>query len=274
VKYYSTDVERELSPERLGIAADLVGYQFRLWCACAKHENGGIVRDCRRWSENRWRWLAGITKRTIRRLLARGLVRWLGDHLVVLDFNAYGLAVLQQRRLEGAKSVKRRWDRHRSPTRSPNTKDRSATGDPVGDRSGPPPPAQRSASSSSPAIEVVEAGGGRLPDGTWERIWAELPNRRPYWKPKAREAIEAVVVPDQVVEFLDFLTSGKRTPSWKRSPPTPLTIAEDFRSRRRPPAAARKTAPTTKEQLPSRDQIRAGWDQVVDRSRPRKETGT
>jgi hypothetical protein len=273
VKYYSTDVDRELSPQRLGIAADLVGYQFRLWCACAKEENGGIVRDCRRWSENRWRWLAGISKRTIRRLLTRGLVRWLGDHLVVLDFNTYGVAALQQRRSEAANAAKRRWSRHAGRIAGGNAKDRSGTGDPVGDRSGPPGQAQRSASSSSPAIEVVEAGGGGLPDGTWERIWAELPNRRSYWKPKAREAIEAVVVPDQVLEFLDFLTSAKKTASWKRSPPTPLTIAEDFRSRR-PPAARKAPGPAPAKQEPSRDQIRAGWAEVVDRSRPRKETGT
>ncbi|MFL5381279.1 MAG: hypothetical protein ACJ8GN_02010 [Longimicrobiaceae bacterium] len=272
MRYYSEDVEVELSPERLALEADLVGYHFRLKCACAKHENSGIVRDCKRWSENRWRWLAGISKRTIRRLQKAGLVRWLDDHLVVLGFNTYGVAALQQRRSEAANAAKRRWSRHAGRNAGGNAKDRSPTGDPPGDRSGPPANAQRSASSSSPAIEVVEAGGGRLPDGTWERIWAELPNRRSYWKPKARAAIEAVVVPDEVLEFLEFLNTGKRTSSWKRSPPTPLTIAEDFRSRRRPPAA-RKAAPTKTDE-PSRDQIRASWSQVVDRSRPRKETGS
>jgi hypothetical protein len=281
MRFYSIDVERELSAERLEIPADLVGHHLRLQCAAARLEAfDGAIRDCRRWSENRWRWLAGICKRTIRRLERKRLVRWDGDHLIVEQFNSYGIAALQQRRCEASKAAKRRWQRDASRTAGRTAggtaKDRSATGDPTGDRSGSPPTSAPAKPSSS-SIEVVEAGGGGgLPDGVWERIWAELPNRRSYWRSKAREAIEAVVVPDEVLHFLDFLDSGKKSRSWQKSPPTPLMIASDYRDRRRAPPAARaksKDDRTPSPQLPSRAEIKASWTAVVNRSRVGKETG-
>jgi hypothetical protein len=272
MRYYSIDVERELSPERMGVRADLVGYHLRLQFACAKHENGGIVRDCRRWSENRWRWLAGVSKRTIRRLLTHGFVRWLGDHLLVVDFNSYGLAVLQQRRSLASNLAKSRWSRHAARIATGNAKDRSSSGDPGGDRSGRSPIATAKPSSSS-SIEVVHVGGGGLPDGVWERIWSELPNRRGYWKKGAREAIEAVVVPDEVGAFLEFLNRGNQSRSWKASPPTPLTIASEFRERRRPPAARKRAPAPPGPRLPSKAEIRASWATAANRSRG-KETGS
>lgn len=274
MKYYSIDAERELSAERLELPADLVGHHLRLQFACAVHECvGGMIRDCRRWSDNRWRRL-GLTKRTIRRLEKAGLVRWLDNHLLTHGFNGYGLQVLLERRVHASNIAKVRWSRHAARSPAGNAKDRSPLGD-LGDRSGRPPIATAKASSSSSSIEVVDAGGGGLPDGVWERIWAELPNTRSYWQGKARQAIEAVVVPDEVAAFLDFLNHGKKTKGWQRSPPTPLTIASDFRDRRRPPPAARtKSNRTQPRQLPSRDDIRASWAGVVNRSRTGKETGT
>jgi hypothetical protein len=262
MKYYSVDVERELRPERLEIPPDLVGYHLRLQFACCLSENAGIVRNCRRWSETRWRHFAGLTKRTLRRLEARHLIRWVDDDLEVADFNSYGLIALQQRRMDGAKSAKLRWSGSRSPigspNGSPNAKDRSALGDPGADRSAGPKIAAAKPSSSS-SIEVVEAGGGGLPDGVWEQIWAELPNRRGYWKKGARQAIEAVVVPTEVVAFLDFLNRAKQSRSWKASPPTPLTIASEFRDRRAPPAARKRAPQQPGPRVPSRAEIRATW---------------
>ena len=278
MRFYSVDVEWELTPQRLELPADLLGHHLRLQFACAHLELfGGIIRNCRRWSEVRWRSLAGVAKRTLRRLERSQLVSWIGDDLVVARFNSYRIADLQQRRCDGSKYAKRRWSGHRSPNGSPNAKDLGSKNDPGGDRSRPPATATADPSSSS--IEVVEAGGGRgLPDGEWERIWAELPNRRSYWREKARAAIEAVVVPEEVVDFLDWLTSGKKTPSWRKSPPTPLMIASDYSDRRRSPPG-RKSRPEAqqperqRERLPSRAEIRATWDAVVNRSRT-KETGS
>lgn len=259
MRYYSIDAERELRPERLEIPADLVGYHLRLQCACALAEAfEGRIGDCRRWSENRWRHLAGVSKRTLRRLERWRQVRWEGDDLVVVNFNNYGVAALQQRRCEARKAAKSRWSRYAGRNAGGNAKDRSTTGDPGADRSARPEIATAKPSSSS-SIEVVEAGGGGLPDGVWEQIWAELPNRRGYWKKGARQAIEAVVVPTEVVAFLDFLNRAKQSRSWKASPPTPLTIASEFRDRRAPPAARKRAPQQPGPRVPSRAEIRATW---------------
>jgi hypothetical protein len=273
MRYYSIDAKRELELERLEVRADLRGHHLALQCACAFYEHvGGLIKNCRRWSDNRWRHFAGLTKRTLRRLEGAGLVRWIDDHLLTQEFNEYGLQVQLERRFRFRKSAKLRWsgDAHRTQHR--NAKDRSATGDPGGDRSGRVPIATAKPSSSS-SIEVVDAGGGGLPDGVWERIWSELPNRRGYWKRGAREAIEAVVVPSEVGVFLEFLNRGNQSRSWKASPPTPLTIASEFRERRRPPATRKRATEPTGPRVPSRAEIRATWEDVAKRSRG-KETGT
>jgi hypothetical protein len=128
----------------------------------------------------------------------------------------------------------------------------------------PPPTPSRGEGGGLRSNGEGPEGGGGLPDGTWEAIWRELPNKRGYWERRARKELEAVlVVPEEVPLFLEWLNRKKHTRSWEQSPPTPPAVALEYIERRRKPARAADT-PKRRATDPDRAQIRASWAGVAE----------
>lgn len=62
MQWLNVSVETLQRPDFTAAVPSEIGIWLRLACYCAHQENGGTIRDCRRWSDRQWLIAAGVTK--------------------------------------------------------------------------------------------------------------------------------------------------------------------------------------------------------------------
>lgn len=68
-----------------------------------------------------------------------------------------------------------------------------------------------------------------MSDAEWERIWTALPNTRANWEQRARQVFEDLnLAREDLGTFHAWLRGQCRRKGWIVSPPTPLSVADDF----------------------------------------------
>jgi len=80
------DVEHMLSPGRRGLKLHYEGANARLLALASRHARRGLIVGARAWSPQRWFDEVGIDRQLLVPLEERGLIRWEGEDLRVLEY--------------------------------------------------------------------------------------------------------------------------------------------------------------------------------------------
>lgn len=87
-----------------------IGIWLRLACYCAAQENGGVVRNCRTWTDRQWLIAAGVTMADLKTKTEL----WEWDKVGGLSIAHYPLEKEREviaKRKAGQATAKRRWGR-------------------------------------------------------------------------------------------------------------------------------------------------------------------
>lgn len=108
MNWFNVSVDILQRPEFTAAEPAEVGIWLRMACYCAAQENGGIIRDCRHWTDRQWLIAAGVTKADVD--TETKLWRWnAAGGITVLNYPTEKEREVQLKRKAGKATAKRRW---------------------------------------------------------------------------------------------------------------------------------------------------------------------
>lgn len=84
---------------------------------CCDQENGGVIEDCRSWTDRKWQQIAHVTKAEVSQ--ASDLWRFDGENLEVFAFPVTVQTKLQEKRLHGHAAALKRWQNDKAKATEP-----------------------------------------------------------------------------------------------------------------------------------------------------------
>lgn len=97
-----------------------VGVWLRLATYCASQENGGLIKNCRGWTDRQWLIAAGVESKDVQ--APSDLWRWTdADNLIIEHYPAAQEAVVKIKRAAAVATAEKRRQKKEAATRSANS---------------------------------------------------------------------------------------------------------------------------------------------------------
>jgi hypothetical protein len=119
VDWLKLKVDDVLNSDRADVTDAAAWTWIKLLAAATRAETGGRLVGVKQLSGRALILLANVTHANVAEAEGAGFVKWIGDDLAVLAYDAAGEAMVKSKRKKGKQYADKRWSAHRSPNGSP-----------------------------------------------------------------------------------------------------------------------------------------------------------